>query len=704
MIQALLVEPLASGVKVALSAALVAVLYVLVAVVHPRRWWLNRAFDVDGYVHDDLAPRLRAEVAVLKAASDAVPQLRRPAARVTVGPGSTLEVRALPDKTAAPVSLRGFLAAALPSLRAVTDPDDLDADDDLGKRVIDLADAPSVLRANRDRPVSRVLAECGALRGTPVADRLLVGGTPLCMALDAAGVAALRAGLPNPHLTGLVPDTRDDDPGAALLLAVLGAATDDDAWQLLRAELDAVSAVARSIAELRHAFVAVFPQVRRMRMDRRPDMDLTRVFQTFNRPYVSEFMSNYNAAVADFKTTSDEMWRVSGNVVKGLKANVQRNLDGRRHASDLPPKAEKFEAAPLLEPIVRSTFFGVHVDENGREVVVEEMSIGSFFKMVGSIFKLLPKILTSVGSMMEGIVEIFMALLGVFRELKKGVFNFVIKLLIVIVNCVLLVWIILCGPALTAAIWAVLALGPLVVKLAFYAVVLGVASVLNLVMAFADTATQGALRHLSLSEDHPEAWLRLPGAHAGNRTGRYFGTLCACSEGYAPSLMPTWCAKISRCVPLSSPAAMLVNRLRGGRLVPVLSGSTVFAHPVLPSDSVACTRQAARYRKQVAADPVVNGFTVPGDVVQDLALAACVGRMAPGADPASTVCELCRDVVTGRHQAAASASGAAFAPAATPLPPLSGRTGAAVAVVLAVGLLAAARLVGTAAASAAVQK
>ncbi len=719
---ALLLWPLDVAVQVAVTAALLAVLSVLVFVAHPRRWWFNRAFDCDGFLEDDLAVRLRSAVQVIARAAQpgSDPVATRPAATVVATTADTLQVAPGAGEARA---MRGLVAQAvaelLPSAALLQqDGAGLEADA-LGKRVVDMADSGSVLRGNPDCATARVFAECGALEGTPFADRALAGNAALCFALDAESLAAVRAGLPLPDLCELLdkrPAAAADDPGSALLLAAMSPdMSDADAWAMLRAELDGVAAVAAAVAQVRHAYAVVFPQLRRMRMDRRPDMDLLAVFRTFNRPYLQEFARNFNEAYAAFQETSDTIYRQCEAIVEGLKNNVRDNLDGKQHEGELPPKTgqapddgaipasvrkadkakaeadAKAEAETFVQaPFVRSTLFGVHVDEHGREVVVEEMSMGTFFKKAGKILSVIPKIVEGIADMIQGVVLIFTALLKVFMELRHGFFNFVVKLLIWAVNCALLVAFILWAPAIAYALWVWGAVVPMAVKVALYVVVLGVASAMNLVMAFADTATHGAVRHLALSEEHPESWFRTSGAHAGNRTGRFFGTLYACGDGYAPGTLPTYCAKVSRCVPLYSPAAMLASRLATGRLTPLLSAGALFAHPRVPSDDVACTRAAARYRRRCAAPKVTNGFTLPEDAVAELVLAACMGRMS-APDPRAE-CELCAAAVVGKHRDAASASAVAIPARAAPARAMPGSRKAAISVALAVLLSAAARL------------
>jgi hypothetical protein len=691
----MLVWPLDQAVKIALSAVLVAVILVLVFVAHPRRWWMNRAFDVEGFIEDDLCPRVRDAAAVLKAAATAK-GAGKAGAKVTIDADSKIVVKPN-DAQAKSMSLRDFVLSTLPAAAHVGDPHDFGSET-LSTRVIDMADPKSVERGTKE-PIALLLAQCGRLAGTPFADRVLRGQTPLCMAMDKAALSAVRANMAIPDLSALVAkNVPEDDPGAALLLACMEAESDDAAWALMRAELDGVIAVCAAVAELRHAYVAVFPQLRRMRMDRRMDMDLVEVFRLFNRPYLQEFVKNYNKAVKDFETTSDAIKAKAERTVQSIKRSVKANIEGKKYHDDIPPQDNpgpegfKQRSEPIFAPIVRSTIFGVHVDENGREVIVEEMSIGSFFKMVGNIFKLLPKILNGIGDIIEGVVLIFMAILRQFKELQKGVLNFIIKLIILSINCVIFIFVLMAAPIMATILWFWMAVVPLLLKLWFFGIILVQACFLNLIMAFMDTVTQGAMRHLALSEDHPEAWFRTSGAQSGNGVGRFFGTLFPCSDGYAPGMLPPYCQKVSRCVPLSSPAAMLANRLRSGRLASLLSGSTLYGHPFTPSGDVACTRLTMRYRAEAASDVIVNGFTVPADAIQEISLASCMGRMA-GATPLDT-CRVCKEAITGKHRDAASTSAVAFGAAVSSVRrPMKGSTKAVVAVFLAVALASTARFV-----------
>ena len=149
------VWPLDQAVKIALSAALVAVVGVLVFVAHPRRWWLNKAFDTEGYIEDDLVARIRSAAAVLKAAATAK-DVTRPAAGVTAGSDSKIVVTAN-DGTAPSLGIRDFVTASLPSAAAVKDPEDFSSET-LSLRVIDMADPTSVERGTNE-PIARLLAD-----------------------------------------------------------------------------------------------------------------------------------------------------------------------------------------------------------------------------------------------------------------------------------------------------------------------------------------------------------------------------------------------------------------------------------------------------------------------------------------------------------------------------------------------------------------
>jgi len=697
----LLVGPLQTVLQLAVSAAVVAVVVVLIFVAHPRCWWLNRSFDVEGYVHDDLFERMQGYLTTVAAVA-AQAHRTLPAATVTVADG-VVAVLAQGPGTAAAVgsAFANVVRNLLPSAASVA-PAAVAAwtADTLEKQVIDMASPASVVNANKTDNVALLVAETGMIAGQPMGAFAFAPASmlPVCLALDKPALSALRAGAPNHGLADLVSSigskVPSDDPGAALLHACIAAPTDAAAWTVLRQELDPVIAGMAAVAELRHAYSVVFPQVRLMRIHRVPEKRLMKVFAMFNDPYVQEFMTEYSGAVRDYDATKNAAWAEAKAAVRALTLRVKENVSGSKPDPSLqldkplPPQSDPSMESFRQDRYVRSTFFGVHVDESGREVFVEEMSIGSFFSSVASVLKMLPKILVGVGGMMEGIVEIFKAFLAVFKQLKHGPFEFIVSLLLLIVNSIILVIVLVLAPVWTVVIWFCLALVPLIIQLALYAVILCVSSVLNLVMAFADIASGGALQHLALSEDHPEAWFVTPGAHSGNGTGRFFGTLYPCGAGYVPGILPTYCGKVSRCVPLRSPAAMLMNSVRNGALV-ATGPSRLFAHPLVPDDSVACTRQTKLYEIACNGQLRTNGFTVSRDAVSDLVLVACAGRMQNASS--GVTCELCASAAPVGMRALASASSS---PAFVPKPAgTSGSVRATVTVLLVIAGLIAARVV-----------
>lgn len=99
---------------------------------------------------------------------------------------------------------------------------------------------------------------------------------------------------------------------------------------------------------------------------------------------------------------------------------------------------------------------------------------------------------------------------------------------------------------------------------------------------------------------------------------------------------------------------MLAHDLKYGRPAPLLSTGKAFMHPLVPDGSVACIRFSERYRKQSSAPVKCNAFTLREDVREDIAIAACLGRMKSG--DTISMCKVCDSAVLGPHRAMASAS------------------------------------------------
>lgn len=657
----LLVAPVAAALRVAVSAALVALIAALVFVAHPRRWWTSRAFDVQGYLEDELSADVARDLRAVGAHARSK-VVRRPAAVAEVSSdGAVSFTPGGKGRLEEAVSLRDFVLRTLPTAAKVL-PDYELSPDDLGKRCVDMADASSLRNFNKGVPELEALADAWAMGGTPTAAAVLGGGmTPVAMSLDRPGLDALRAGLPNPELAAAVRAARDKrGPAAALLAACVSAGSDDEAWALLRADLDPVLECMAAIAQLRCACTFVFPQVRRMRMDRRSDMKMLEVFKLFNAPYYHEFLANCGAARKDFDATSEGLWRASEKWVEDLKRRTTNNLrrkNGKESfEQDIAPPFDDSEPDRGVY-IDRETFFGVRVGPDGRQDVVEEFNPFSLLKNIVPVFKVLPAILKMLPALIKGLIDIVKALVAVLKLVSKDPLDFCVQLILLVVNAMILVFVIVWKPAITGAVWCLIALGPMILSFAFYAIFLVQASAMNLVMAFVDVASGGAVRHLALSEDHPESWWRTDGAHAGNRTSRMLGSMYPCASGYSPGAVPVYCSRVSRCVPLASPSAMLMRKLREGRLRPVASVGRAFAHPLIPDPSVACSRAAGVYAARSGARPTCNRFTMRADVHQELMVAACSGRARDASrEDIVTVCRLCETAVSPAHRAQCTAA------------------------------------------------
>ena len=88
---------------------------------------------------------------------------------------------------------------------------------------------------------------------------------------------------------------------------------------------------------------------------------------------------------------------------------------------------------------MRSTLFGVHVDETGREVVVEEMSIGTLFSAIGSLLKIFPEMIKGVTDIVKTAIVIVKALVGALDQLKNGPVAFITAIFKVIIGGIVLI-------------------------------------------------------------------------------------------------------------------------------------------------------------------------------------------------------------------------------------------------------------------------
>lgn len=658
-------------IQVVVSVVVVSIVGVCVFVAHPRMWWMNRSFDVEGYIEDELTPALMAHVVTIVGAR-AAPVTRRKSAVVAVGNDGI--VRVTPGSAEADaLSMRGFVESSLPSAGRIRPGDKVDADH-VSKYLVDMADEASARNANRGNFVASLVVECWSMNGTPVADYVAAQGLlPVLFSIDRDALSGIRSEIANPELAAQIRTVRvsDRDPAAALLLECVQAESDGEAWTLLRTELDKFLDCVKAISALRTMTTFVFPQIKRMRIDRNPDMDFMQVFKMFNRPYLVQFKVNCTSAFSEFTATTGAILETAKRLTDDLKAKARSNLTGRQ---------ENFEPAPVSPGqtgqvryvYTRDTQFGVKVDDDLTETFIEEFSIGGMFKGIGKaitgtvgavagmgggmgdIFSLLPNLIKVVQEIVDLGIIMIRKLFENFMLLTSNPLMFFIANIMLLINALILVIMIICTPIIVRIIWWWMVVVPLAIKLLFYTLMLSWASVWNLVLSLGDIMTGGQLRHLALSEEHPESWFNNGGAHSGNGTSRIFGTFYPCAEGYSCGFVPTYCGKVSRCEPLRSPIAMLAHDLKYGRPTPLLSTGKAFMHPLVPDDSIACIRLSERYKKQSAAPVTCNSFTLRNDVREDIALASCLGRMKSG--DTINMCKVCQAAVVGKHRAMASAS------------------------------------------------
>lgn len=291
-----------------------------------------------------------------------------------------------------------------------------------------------------------------------------------------------------------------DDPGAALVLACVREPNDATAWRLLRAELDPLLRCVTAFAQLRKITTFVFPQIKRMRLDRRTDLSAPDVFVMFNRPYWIQYRSSCSLAHTDFAATQDALWQAAERTTAGFKASVRSNVTGRKERFAAPVgRAERFSAPA---PFERTTFFGVHVDGGRNETLVEEFNVFEGMGSITKVFKMLPRILKMVTELAKIALMIAKAFGRLFHVLTRDPLDFVVQLLLLLVNAAILVAVTVLTPVITATIWAVTACMPLALKLAFFSTVFAHACVWNLVLSLGDAMTGGQLRHLDSKSVH----------------------------------------------------------------------------------------------------------------------------------------------------------------------------------------------------------
>lgn len=667
-----LIQPLPFILSIVLSVAVVALLYGLLFVAHPRGWWTHASFDVDGYLEDHVLHSIQKGVTDIKALSQK--EYLRTAATVTfssTGVCTTAEIGGSAQTVKAMVLDK--LVAAIPSLRQLPDPSEYTVEH-LGAGLIDYDSPDSVLKSKGLHPINRAIAEAGKLHGTAVAATLFESGLlHALLSLDQKSFISMHAGGMTPVLakafSASIPVP--NDPAAALLHAALKTAKAHDGWALITEELSMVVSACSGVAQFRHVAKAIAPQVRRMRMDRRPNLNYGQVFKVFNDPYLNEYIGKVSELWQGFHKNSARLRKEArtyvGAMKSALKSFIKGNKSGKEEFEAQDEAADEF----LPYEYFRNPDFGIHVDADGREVIIEEFNIKKAFKKVDKAFKKAGKSiqkgvkkalgpLAIIGDFIKDVAKTLIFILqkvfDTFKLLFKDPPEFALTIVRVLLGAFLLVWLTLLTPWVEWAVFVWIAFVPMALMVLLHTAIFLLAAVANLALSFVDVSSGGMIRFLARNEDHPEAWWRHAGFHAGNKPVRVFGTCTRCADGFEP--LAFTCKRVSRCVPLSSPTAMLVRLGKEGRLVPLLGASNAYMHTLLPSSDLACARKVADYRRQCTAPIKCNGFSIDDDVVLDMVLCACAGRMHfPGTDPQMT-CTVCEAALKGnKYMRQASAMG-----------------------------------------------
>lgn len=632
---------------------LLVLIYTALFVAHPRLWWTHCTFDVEGYLQDDLLPFVRScgeELVKFKGRGSeqefaTVLKLDKKTSIFSFST-STDKIEGVGHV------IKNMLKTLVPGVFDLTLEDVSEKKymvDHLSKQLIDYDSPQSVLNAPSSGKFNKLIATIGKLKGTAIGDALFNkrSGASFCSSIDRDSFEALKEGQAHPALAlrySKSTSIKANDEFIALLGACLAMPDVDEGWDKFSGEFDTAIKACTIVAELRHVYSVIGPQVRKMRMDRRPVTDLMAIFKIFNFPYLTEFKANASDAFDDFNETKDQVWKTSKGHLDSLIKMAENSLGDKKaigtNVNKKVTKKEKY-TPHVRQPYIRSTLFGVHVDENGREVIVEEMSIGKMFKTVGSVFKLLPEMIKGIVELVKALFTIIKELLKALGELKNGPVAFITKIVKVLLSGIILLILKMSSHVVHACIFIALGVTPLTIKLTFYLFIFGLASVSNLLLAFGDMSTGGMIRFLARSEDHPEAHWKQTGSHAKNVSRRMFGTSIKCVEGFSPDVSGFACIKTSRCVPIYSPSSMLIRMNRDERFVNTLGGSTVYMHPVLPNPSVKCSAAVKRYREEINRPVKTNGFTIPEEVIKDIVLCVCASRMHKPESQVQKVCKMC---------------------------------------------------------------
>jgi hypothetical protein len=648
-LQAALREQIANLAVFGAFAAVVAVAVVLVYV-HPRSLRTHHSFAVDEYLVNELHPEVVKALEAILFLRDFPPTRGRGTYTLTVGAASAVEATRVSDADPATVESHMYatLLHRLPSLRDVT----AATLARYSATVLERELVSAVSTSTALSPESRVLQEAAAAGGG-ACDAVAASYTGLALLLSEADVRKLQTDALNVGLLGKV----------RRYVTTLGAAPKDPALSHIGACVAdraggavAHGSTARTLSralcaatDLASLSANVLPQVRTLFAARRP-LSIVGVFWLFYTPYYTRWLEALRGFVA--QVTGIVRSPVAQRIRAGLNAHV---ASVRRYVFQGEAFAQESNVDLLkgaVADVVRGRESTVYLGADGNLHRSE-----GFFKAIGRALKAfakipellvlllsaLPKIFTGAITMITTVLKyvplMFRAIVQTLALLTKNPVLFVVRILTIVLGTLYLVVLAVAGGVLSVALAYVYAVTVALPMLLLDTAVAGTVWVLCLASAVCDQFTNGMLRILARTENHPEAWWYNAGFEGANVNMRFLASFSTCTSGYTPKF--AMCVRNGACTSASCPAAMLMRAYRTGKYRHAFSLLT--GQPLLPGASNGCAPAAKRYAARCASalfsgTTSINSVRLKGGAIRDMVRALCLARnhLLPGTDAERT--------------------------------------------------------------------
>lgn len=299
-----------------------------------------------------------------------------------------------------------------------------------------------------------------------------------------------------------------------------------------------------AIADLRLLVASVFPAVSQMHIERTKKMS----FVECVRYHTNTDLKTFSKAITElYKAAHDKhesATSISLSILNSIDEKCVILMTGREtFIGKLIKKLSKVIVAP----------FKIVIDLT-RLLITIVKSIGPIVKTFSSLISLF------LGDVVELVTATLMAVRYVLSELRTGIVPGTTALARVAIGFVGKVTITLTRSILLWSLTVIGTYGPATIAATMLTVVYVPLLVVKVLIGTVDFVSDGSVRFIGRTDNHPEAWWRISGHELGNKHQRNIVSFTPCVPGYKPSGRGMFCSKDTKGVPHSSPSALLMRK------------------------------------------------------------------------------------------------------------------------------------------------